>query len=65
NKRTGNRSSKSLRRSKSSINANHGIVVVGKDLDEAAFLTEIVEIHAKMYIMARVFGNMNILPKKH
>lgn len=49
---------------KAALMANHGIVVVGKDLDEAAFLTEIVEIRAKMYIMARVFGNVNILPKE-
>lgn len=53
---------KALGDRKAALMANHGIVTVGRDLDETAFLTEIVEIHAQMYVMARIFGEVNVIP---
>ncbi len=47
---------------KAALMANHGLVAVGKDLDEAEFVSEIVEIHAKMYVMAKSLGKINVVP---
>ena len=47
---------------KAALMSNHGLVAVGKDLDEAEFVSEIVELHARMYILAKSIGKVNVVP---
>jgi len=54
---------KALGDRKAALMANHGLVAVGKDLDEAEFVSEIVELHAKMYVMAKSIGKVNLVPE--
>ena len=44
--------------------ANHGVVTVGKDLDEAYYRAERVEYLAKVMLLSKMLGSTNILSKK-
>jgi len=44
--------------------ANHGVVTVGKDLDEAYYRVERVEYLAKVMLLSKILGSPNILSEK-
>ena len=52
-----------LKDKKAAIMPNHGLITVGKDLKEACFINEVVEIHAQMYLMAKIFGKAFSIPE--
>ena len=41
---------------------NHGLLAVGRDLDEAFSVCELVERAAQTYVMARLLGGISLLP---
>ena len=47
-----------------SLLANHGLVSVGKDLEEAFRIAEEVEHLCQLYIQAKKIGEPNLLNKK-
>jgi L-fuculose-phosphate aldolase len=42
---------------------NHGVVGVGKDLDEAVNVVDMVERTAQIYLLARLVGNVEPIPQ--
>jgi L-fuculose-phosphate aldolase len=55
---------KALGRGKAVLLANHGVVALGKDLDEAFRIAVIVEDTAKIYIMAKNLGEIKEIPER-
>ncbi|KXA90919.1 hypothetical protein AKJ63_00585 [candidate division MSBL1 archaeon SCGC-AAA259D18] len=51
---------RALNHKKAALLANHGVISLGKDVDEAIKVAEIVEKSAKIYLLAEFLGN----PKK-
>ena len=47
---------------KAAFIANHGAVAVGKNLEEALFICQLVERASQIYIMARSLGSVNPIP---
>lgn len=42
---------------------NHGLMVAGRSASEALYLSELLEDCAKMYVVAKVCGSVNVIPK--
>ena len=51
-----------LGNNKAAFIANHGAVAVGKTLEEALFICQLVERACHIYIMARSLGRVNPIP---
>lgn len=55
---------KALRERKAAIIANHGAIAVGKDLNEAIEIVGLVERLSEVYVLARLFGKVHLLPEE-
>lgn len=55
---------KALKNKKAALLANHGVIALGTDMDEAMKVSEIVEKSAKIYLMAKFLGKPYELSKE-
>ena len=55
---------KALKNRKACLLANHGVIITGKDIDEAAFLAEELETLCKQITIAKINGTAKLVGKK-
>lgn len=53
-----------LSNKKAALLANHGVVALGEDMEEALKVAEIVEKSAKIYLLAKIFGEPHELSEE-
>ena len=55
---------KALKNRKACLLANHGVIITGKDIDEAAFLAEELETLCKQITIAKINGIAKLVGKR-
>ena len=55
---------KALKNRKACLLANHGVIITGKDIDEAAFLAEELETLCKQITIAKINGTAKLVGKR-